>query len=366
MEITIHTQVLSIATGIGFVVGAVSSKTNFCTLGAVSDWVNIGDKARMCAWLLAIAVAILGVTILDTTGLAVIGTNTFPPYQTVSFAWLRYLLGGLMFGVGMTLASGCGNKTLIRIGSGNIKSLVVLVVASLSAYAMLWTDFYSVAFNPWVAATSLDLKQYGFESQSVAELLGSSHAATGSVLGITLIGLVFAAKDFRQNKDAMLGGLVMGLAVSAGWYVTGGTMGTQWKEFADFADMRPLRVDTQSLTFVSPMGDLVHYLTSPRDFSLLNFGIMTMLGVTLGAFFYSAWSRQLRRESFASGKDFANHVIGAMLMGVGGVLAMGCTIGQGVTGVSTLAIGSFLALLSMIAGAFGTMKYLYWRILHES
>jgi uncharacterized membrane protein YedE/YeeE len=365
MDITIHTQVLSIAAGIGFVVGAVSSKTNFCTLGAVSDWVNMGDKARMCAWLLAIAVAILGVTILDVTGLAVIGTNTFPPYQTASFAWLRYLVGGLMFGVGMTLASGCGNKTLIRIGSGNLKSLAVLVIASLSAYAMLWTDFYSVVFNPWIAATSVDLTQQGVRSQSLAELLGRSRAITGGLLGMALVGFAFAAKDFRQSKDAQLGGLVMGVAVAAGWYVTGGTMGIQWKEFADFAEMRPLRVDTQSLTFVSPMGDLVHYLTSPRDVSLLNFGIMTMLGVVLGAFFYNAWNRQLRWESFAGGKDFANHIAGAVLMGIGGVLAMGCTIGQGVTGVSTLAIGSMLALLSMIAGAFATMKYLYWRILSE-
>lgn len=365
MEITIHTQVLSIAAGIGFVVGAVSSKTNFCTLGAVSDWVNIGDMARMCAWLLAIAVAILGVTILDTTGLAMIGTNTFPPYQTASFAWLRYLLGGLMFGVGMTLASGCGNKTLIRIGSGNLKSLAVLVVASLSAYAMLWTDFYAVAFNPWVVATSIDLTQQGFQSQSLAELFGRSRAVTGGLLGVALLGLVFAARDFRQSKDAMLGGLIMGLAVTAGWYVTGGALGIQWKEFADFAEMRPLRVETQSLTFVSPMGDLVHYLSSPRDVSLLNFGIMTMLGVVLGSFFYGAWSRQLRLESFASGKDLVNHLIGAVFMGIGGVLAMGCTIGQGVTGVSTLAIGSILALLAMIAGAFATMKYLYWRILRE-
>lgn len=365
MEFTIHTQVLCIAVGIGFVVGAVSSKTNFCTLGAVSDWVNMGDTARMCAWLLAIAVAILGVTILDAAGLAVIGTNTFPPYQTASFAWLRYLLGGLMFGVGMTLASGCGNKTLIRIGSGNLKSLAVLIVASLSAYAMLWTDFYAVAFNPWVAATSVDLTQHGFQSQSLAELLGRSRAATGGLLGAALLGVVFAAKDFRQSRDALLGGLVMGLAVTAGWYVTGGTLGIQWKEFADFAVMRPLRVETQSLTFVSPMGDFVHYLTNPRDVSLLNFGIMTMLGVVLGAFSYSAWSRQLRWESFASGKDFVNHVIGAVLMGIGGVLAMGCTVGQGVTGVSTLAIGSILALLAMIAGAFATMKYLYWRILRE-
>ncbi len=366
MELTIHQQVLASAVVIGLVIGGVSSKTNFCTLGAVSDWVNMGDTARMRAWLLAIAVAILGVTLLDATGLAVIGVNTFPPYQTPNFAWLRYLVGGLMFGVGMTLASGCGNKTLVRIGNGNIKSLIVLVIASLCAYAMLWTDFYGVVFNPLVATTSIDLAMHGIRSQSVGDLLGASRTVAGSAIGLVIFIFVIAGKDFRQSKDAMIGGFTMGIAVTLGWWVTGGAWGNTWKEFADFADVRPLRVDTQSLTFVSPMGDLVHFLLNPWDVSLLNFGIMVMIGVVLGSFIVSAWSRQIRFELFANGKDLANHVLGAVLMGVGGVLAMGCTIGQGVTGVSTLAIGSFLALLAMMVGAAATIKYMYWRIMRET
>lgn len=366
MEITIHQQVLGSALVTGIVLGAVSSKTNFCTLGAVSDWVNMGDTARMRAWLFAIAIAILGVTVLDATGIAVIGLNTLPPYRTASFAWLRYLLGGAMFGVGMTLASGCGNKTLVRIGAGNFKSLIVLVVASLCAYAMLWTDLYGIAFNPWVAATSIDLAAHGFRSQSVSELLGASRLVVGSVLATVAILVAFAGKDFRQSKDAMIGGFTMGAAVTVGWYLTAGATGAVWKEFADFADIRPLRVGPQSLTFVSPMGDLVHFLRSPGDFSLLNFGIMVMIGVVLGSFISSALTRQIRLERFIDGKDLANHVAGAALMGIGGVLAMGCTIGQGVTGVSTLAIGSILALVAMMAGAATTIKYLYWRILREA
>ena len=271
-----------------------------------------------------------------------------------------------MFGVGMTLASGCGNKTLVRIGNGNIKSLIVLVIASLCAYAMLWTDFYGVVFNPLVATTSIDLAMHGIRSQSVGDLLGASRTVAGSAIGLVIFIFVIAGKDFRQSKDAMIGGFTMGIAVTLGWWVTGGAWGNTWKEFADFADVRPLRVDTQSLTFVSPMGDLVHFLLNPWDVSLLNFGIMVMIGVVLGSFIVSAWSRQIRFELFANGKDLANHVLGAVLMGVGGVLAMGCTIGQGVTGVSTLAIGSFLALLAMMVGAAATIKYMYWRIMRET
>ena len=121
MEFTIHNQVLTAVFVLAVILGAVANKTNFCTMGAVSDWVNMGDTGRLRAWLLAMAVAILGVAVLVGTGGAAIGTETFPPYRTPYFAWLRYLLGGLMFGVGMTLASGCGNKTLVRIGGGSLK-----------------------------------------------------------------------------------------------------------------------------------------------------------------------------------------------------------------------------------------------------
>lgn len=365
MEISIHTQVLGVALITGGILGAVSSKTNFCTLGAVSDWVNMGDTTRMRSWLLAMAIAILGVATLKVSGVASIGTDTFPPYQTPTFAWLRYLAGGAMFGIGMTLASGCGNKTLVRIGSGNFKSMVVLIFASLSAYLMLWTDVYGQIFNPWIAATSIDLTKHGLNSQSLGQLFGLPSHAIGLVMGLGIVVFVLSSRDFRQSKDALFGGLTMGLAVTVGWLMTGGSMGDQWKEFADFAEIRPLRVETQSLTFVSPMGDLVHYLTSARDFTLINFGMMVMFGVVLGSFLYSAWARQLRWETFAHGKDLALHIVGAVLMGIGGVLAMGCTVGQGVTGVSTLALGSVLAVLAMIAGAAGTMKFLFWRMMRK-
>src|SRR5690606_11226358 len=119
------------------------------------------------AWLLAMAVAMLGVAAMAGMGMASIGNSTFPPYRTPNFAWLRYLLGGLMFGIGMTLASGCGNKTLVRIGGGNLKSLVVLVIASVCAYLMLWTDFYAQVFNSWIAATTVDLGKSGMQSQAI-------------------------------------------------------------------------------------------------------------------------------------------------------------------------------------------------------
>jgi len=368
MEFTIHHQVLLGALAIGVVFGAVGNKTRFCTMGAVSDWINIGDRGRMRSWLLSIAVAIAGVLILQSLGQANVSGATFPPYRTPTFAWLRYILGGFLFGIGMTLASGCGSKTLIRVGTGNLKSLVVLVIAAICAYFMLWTDFYSIAFNSWIAPTAVDLQQHGIRSQALGDIAAgvvgaadtsASNAIAGWVLAAALAAYVFGSRDFRSSFDDILGGIVVGLTVAAGWYLTSGPLGIEWKDYAEMSAAPPLRVEAQSLTFISPMGDAMRYLMSPGNFLLLNFGIMTLVGVILGSFFYAIVTREFRIEWFANGADFVNHVIGGALIGIGGILAMGCTVGQAITGASTLAAGSLITFAAIVAGSAATMKYQY-------
>jgi uncharacterized membrane protein YedE/YeeE len=366
VEFTIHNQVLLIVFGLAMALGIIANKTNFCTMGAVSDWINMDDTGRLRAWLLAAAVALLGVVILEASGKATIGNMSFPPYRTPNFAWLRYLLGGLLFGIGMTLASGCGNKTLVRIGGGNLKSLVVLGIAAACAYAMLWTSLYNDVFGKLIGATTIDLAARGFQSQTLGELTGIGNTVAGSIVAFGIIGFAYASREFRENRDNQLAGILIGLIVLGGWYVTGSAMGAEWKEFADFADTKPLRVETQSFTFISPMGDIARYAMNPRDLSLINFGIVALFGVIVGSFIWALISKGFRIEWFVSGGDFANHAIGAVLMGIGGVLSMGCTIGQGITGLSTLALGSFLTLSAIVAGAAATMKYQYWRMMNES
>ncbi len=375
MEFAIHHKILLSVFAVAAIMGAVANKTNFCTMGAVSDWINMEDKGRLRAWLLAVAVAMGGVLVLETTGAINISGMTFPPYRTANFAWLRYLLGGLIFGVGMTLASGCGNKTLIRIGGGNIKSLVVLAIASIMAYFMLWSDFYSIAFDSWMAPLAINLGGMGAKSQTLDGILGgiagmdntgTLHLVLGVVIVLGLVGFAFASAEFRGNFDNILGGVVIGLAVVAGWYLTGGALGTEWKEWAEMADTPPSRVEVQSFTFISPMGDSLRYLMHPTDFSLINFGIAALTGVVVGSFLYSILTRQFRIEWFVNAGDFANHAVGAVLMGVGGVLSMGCTVGQAITGVSTLAVGSMLTFAAIVAGAAGTMKYQYWNMMREA
>lgn len=374
MESGIHLQILLSVFAIAVLVGATANKTNFCTMGSVSDWVNMDDTGRLRAWLLAATVAMGGVLLLETLGLINL-SSTFPPYRTANFAWVRYLLGGLVFGIGMTLASGCGNKVLVRIGGGNLKSIVVLAIAATLAYLMLWTNFYLSVFDGWMAPMTLDLTAaIGAKNQTIPGIIGglagvensaTLHLVLGSLIVVGLLAFIFSSAEFRSHRDNILAGLIIGLAVVAGWYLTGSAMGAEWKDWAAMADAPPSRVETQSLTFISPMGDSIRYLMDPTNFSLVNFGISALVGVIVGSFLYALVSRSFRIEWFTNMSDFFQHAIGAVLMGIGGVLSMGCTIGQGVTGVSTLALGSMLTFAAIVAGSAGTMKIQYWFMMRE-
>jgi hypothetical protein len=367
MEFTIHTQVLLAAFLIAVVMGAVANKTSFCTMGAVSDLTNMSDTGRMRAWLLAMLV-------LEATGTVTLPNDTFPPYRTANFAWLRYVLGGLLFGIGMTLGSGCGNKTFVRIGGGNLKSLVLLVCfAAPAAYWMMWGDiggkgFFDTFFMSWIGPTVVDLEKFGIKSQELGAIVGgltgaqdtkTLHLVLGALIALALLIYIFRSADFRRSFDNILGGTVIGLAIVAGWWITGGSWGAEWKDFAEFQTEVPSRVAVQSYTFISPMGDGARYALQPANLSLVNFGVMALGGVIIGSFLYSLVTRKFRIEWFANFRDFLAHAIGGILMGIGGVLSMGCTIGQGVTGISTLALGSILTFMAIVFGAALTMKVEY-------
>jgi len=356
--------------GLAIILGIMVHKTNFCTMGAISDWVNMGDKGRMYAWLLAIAVAMFGVLVLEQLGIINL-SMTMPPYRTPGFAWLRYLLGGLMFGVGMTLAGGCVNKTLIRIGGGNMKSLFVLLIGGIMAFLMTKTDFYHYAFHIWMDPLTINLQNYGIENQQITTMVGSAlgvansswfHPFAASLIILTLLFFIFRSRDFRSRFDNFLGGLVVGLIVVAGWYVTAGWLGQSAVEAASFMDSPPPGVGAMSFTFVNPMGETLYYLANPLEVSLITFGVAILVGVIVGSFLYGLFTGNLRLEWFTSKKDFLRYLIGGFLMGVGGVLAMGCTFGQGITGFSTLALGSLIAFASFIIGSALTMKYEYSRM----
>ena len=365
MNDQIHLQLLLAMATLGVVLGVAAAQTNFCTLGALSDWLNFADLRRLRAWGLAMAVAILGVAALRQFGVLDLAT-TFPSYRSASFAWARHFLGGAMFGVGMVLASGCVSKTLLRLGAGNLKSLVVLPAIAAGAYLMNWTNLYASYFSPWLDGLRVDLAAMGFAGQGLDQLLSHDmpgnpwvSAATGSLIGATLIAWAMADREFRESRTTWLGAIIVGLVVVSGWWLSGGALGQQWREWAEFSDAPPLRMGVQSLTFVAPVGDAVRFLEGRLPWRAMSLGQAGIAGVLLGACAQALLTRQWRREWFRTKGDAVRHVVGGLLMGVGGVLAMGCTIGQGITGISTLALGSFVTVGAIALGAALTMRLQY-------
>ena len=358
---------------LAIIFGFVAAKTNFCTMGAVSDLVNIGDSSRLKAWLLAITTAIVGVTSLEYLGIVDVSESRIPYRNSVLF-WPRYIIGGIMFGIGMTLASGCGNKILIRIGGGNLKSIFVLLIAGLMALLMTRTDFYGLIFHSWMSPISPDLAKLGIPDQSVQTIFSSlTNIDAGNILitiFIPLLICVFLLKYIFSSytslsSDNILSGVVVGLVVTFAWLISGGDLGQAWIENNDFLDTPYPSVGVQSFTFINQMGEVLIYTSSVFDNFYLTFGVTALISTIVGSFVYALISNNLRIEWFANKDDFIRHFVGAVLIGIGGVLSLGCTIGQGVSGVSTLAIGSILTLLSIIFGASLMMKIEYYKAVYE-
>ncbi|MDO9251637.1 MAG: YeeE/YedE family protein [Hydrogenophaga sp.] len=347
---------------LAFIFGAVANKTNFCTMGAISDVVNMEHWGRMRMWLLTIAVAVIGANLLYYFGLIDLSRSV---YQRPVLPWLSLLLGGTLFGIGMTIAAGCTNKNLVRVGGGSLRSVVVLTVLAISAYMTL-----KGLFGQWRASyldpVSVDLSQWGFSAQGLPQVLArltglpdkTALLITLSVVGLGLLAFVFKDKRFRANLSHVFGSVVLGLVVVAAWYLTGHLGYGEDPETLETVYFATNTRTLESMSFVAPVAYNLEMLMMWTDKSLrMTFGIASAIGVVLGSFAYAISTRQFRWEGFASMEDLRTQLIGAVLMGFGGVTAMGCTIGQGLSGVSTLAVGSFIALAGIVGGAVATMKW---------
>ena len=348
---------------LGAVFGAVGSRTQFCTMGAVSDIVAMGDWNRMRMWLLAIAVAIAGSQALQFAGVVDLTKSI---YTAPRLNWLSAVAGGMLFGAGMSLASGCGARTLIRIGGGNLKSLVVFVFLAVSA-TMTLRGLFAPGRVGLLDATGIVLPAH----QDLPSLVAATGALTrpqamlaaAALIAGALAAFALARAEFRR-ADYLLGAIASGLVVVAGWYVTGhlGHL-AEHPETLEEAFIGTNSGRAESLSFVAPYAyalDLVMLWTDASRH--VSFGIAALLGVVSGSAAYALASGNFRLESFRDPHDMLRHMAGGILMGFGGVSALGCTIGQGITGMSTLAVGSLLTLASIIAGCAATLRFELWRI----
>jgi uncharacterized membrane protein YedE/YeeE len=351
----------SFALGMAF--GALSQRTHFCTMGAVADVLAMGDWSRMRMWALAMGVAVLGFNAMVVLGWVDVADNV---YARPRLIWLSNLLGGGVFGFGMVLASGCSSKMLVRIGGGSLKALVVFCVLGLASYATLrgLTAAWRVATIDTVALTlpvTQDLPSLLVHWGGLPRT--GTTAVVAALVGLGLVGWVLARPEGRR-ADTLLGGAGVGALVVAAWWVSG-RLGHVLEHPATLEEAF-LATDTRSMesfTFVAPVAYTLDWLILYSDASRhLSIGIVTVVGVVLGSALAALAGGRFRWEGFAGTEDTANHVVGAVLMGVGGVTAFGCTIGQGLTGVSTLSLGSFIALAGILGGAAAGLRYQAWRM----
>jgi len=364
------TPAVTVALGgfvIAFIFGAVANKSNFCIMGAISDVVNMGHWGRVRMWLLAIAVAIIGASLLQHFALVDLSKSL---YQRPTLPWLSLIVGGFCFGFGMTLSGGCANKNLIRLGGGSLRSLVVLVFVGISAYMTLKGLFAQWRVG-YLDPVAIDLPGLGLANSTLPTLLasatgmpaGTALLTAAAVVSLALLAFVFSDSRFRRSGLQAASAVVLGLVIVGGWYVTG-HLG--YRENPDTLEMTYFATNSrtlESLSFVAPTAYSLELLMLWTDKLLrITFGIASVVGVVLGSLAMALATRRFRWEGFASFEDLSNNLVGAVLMGFGGVTAMGCTIGQGISGLSTLALGSVLAVAGIVAGSVAAMHWLKRRL----
>jgi len=363
-DIATTTQhVLWATLALSFVLGLVAQRSHFCTMGALGDIANMGDWARMRMWVSAMAIAILGFGLMSWWGWVDASKSL---YGGPRWLWLSALTGGLMFGFGMVLASGCGLKTLVRVGGGNLKSLVVFLVMGLAAYATL-RGITGVLRTETVDRVAFVLPV----AQDLPSLLawwgGLSRtqwsAATALALATGLMLWVWASPQGRE-PGVWVYGTVVGTLVVMAWWVSGrlGYVPEDPNTLEEaFLGTNSRRME--ALSFVAPMAYSLDWLLFFSDSArVLTMGVVSVAGVVLGAWVSALSSRSFRWEAFRGVDDLASHLLGAVLMGVGGVTAMGCTVGLGLSGISTLSLGSFTALFGIMTGAWMALRWQRWRI----
>lgn len=284
-------------------------------------------------------------------------------YLSSSFNWLGHVAGGLVFGFGMVLAGGCASKNLARAGGGDLRALITLLVIGLVSYTAIGGILGPIraALEQW---TAIDLKHLGLQSQGIGALLGKAsglrpdNAGMLATMAIAVAAIAYCFKDegFRASPVHVVAGIGVGLCVVAGWALTG----------LAFDELATRPTQPVSLTFVRPTGDAIEWLQRFTAGPMPGFGVTTVLGALTGSFFTALAMGRFRLSTFSDVGDTRRALAGAVMMGIGGVMALGCTVGQAITGVSTLALGSFVTFAAIVIGGMQGMKYMERALMAEA
>jgi uncharacterized membrane protein YedE/YeeE len=328
--------VLLSALVIGLVYGAVGLLSGFCMLSSLRGWWAEGDGRLVRTYALAMGTAIAASQVLAAAGLIDLGKSI---YLQPTFSAPVLFLGGLLFGYGMVMSNGCGSRALVLLGRGNLRSLVVVIVLAIFAQMTL-KGLIAPARIAMVGAS-----QTTAAANSLPALLASlglsataARMIAASVLAAVLIIFAFADAPFRKSPGQVAAGIVVGMLVAAGWYGTG---------YLGADDFNPVPVT--SLTFIAPIADALQYVMLSTG-STLNFGIVTVFAVFAGSLVTALATGRFHLEAYQSPRHMLRSAGGAALMGAGGVMAFGCSVGQGLTGLSTLSLASFVAVAGILIG----------------
>ena len=349
-DMPISTQVAIVGFLIGVLFGIIAHRTRFCTMGGLYDIHAEGNWLRFRAWILAAATAIIATQAMQYMGWLDLSKSFFLA-PTVN--WASLLLGGFVFGIGMVLASGCGMRMLVRMGTGDLRAFIVVLIVGVTGYMTL-RGILSILRTSLNDAFSLNVTELGYKTPSLADILQVSMGlspqnalltASAGLAGLMLL-FCFLSYSFRRSFRHIFAGLAIGLLAASAWWATG-VIGND--EFDP--------VPVVGLSFIAPTGNMIQYLMTYTG-ATITFSIASVMGVIAGAFISALLTfrnngiaQPFGFARFESGRDLARHILGGTLMGVGAVMALGCTVGQSVTGVSTLAVSSLAVFAAIILGA---------------
>lgn len=355
-------QLLTGVFALAVLLGASAQASRFCLQGGLREAMVESDPRRLSAYFVAVGAALVMVGLLQFA-LGMGFEPTRPPYLSADLMWGRNVVGGLLFGVGMVLTRGCPLRTLVRVGQGSVQALVLLAVMAAAAYVMTRTDLYATAFAPWMSGWSMDLRRWGSAHQDLGTLFGLQSAGARLMLSLTLgaavLGIAARKLARRAGKGMWIGAIAIAAAVAAAYALTASPLGSRAMEDAAFMTQPPYGMGVQSFTFAGPLGDAVYYALHPSR-QTLSFGVVAIVGALLGALASALARRDFRLQGLAGLRQSARQVTGAVLVGVGSVLALGCTVGHGLSGVSVLSVGSMLGLASTLLGAWLAIRLEAW------
>jgi uncharacterized protein len=321
---------------IGLIYGAVGLLSGFCLMSSMRGVLAEGDGRLVRTYALAIAVAIAASQFLAGSGAVDLGKSI---YLQPTFSAPVLFLGGLLFGYGMVLSNGCGSRALVLLGRGNLRSFVVVIVLAIAAQMTL-KGLIAPARIALVQASQTTVAVNSVPALLSALGLGEGTSRTLAAVAIAaaMTLFAFAHTGFRRSPGQIAAGVIVGLLVAGGWFVTG---------YLGADDFNPVPVT--SLTFIAPIADALQYAMLSTGLTL-NFGIATVAGVFAGSLVTALMTGRFNLEGYSSPRHMLRSAGGAALMGIGGVMAFGCSIGQGLTGLSTLALTSFVAVAGILLG----------------